>query len=65
MKTGDLVRFKPPVAPHTGMPFVWPVGLLIKYESWEKIGTILYEGKIYRIRAENIQKAGKRDYEGR
>jgi len=39
----------------------WRIGLLLEYHTWEKVGTVLYEGNIYRIRAENIQKAGKKD----
>jgi len=42
----------------------WKLGLLVKYETWEKVGTILYDGKLVRIRSSYIQKAGKKD-EGR
>ena len=55
MKTGDLVRFKF-WADHD-----WKIGLLIKYEAWEKVGSVLFGGKVHRIRAENIQKAGRKD----
>jgi len=71
MKTGDLVRFKNLLAAKTDEqisythPYPWRVGLLIEYHTWEKVGTILYKGQIYRVRAENIQKAGKKDYENR
>ena len=64
MKTGDLVRFKvvrPGLFGGKESDYIWMIGLLIKYETWEKVGTILYEGKLLRIRAENIQKAGKKD----
>ena len=55
MKAGDIVRFKsitlePP----------WKIGLLIEYMPWEKIATILCEGKEYRVAARNVQKYGKR-----
>ena len=55
MRTGDLVRF-----------FLDPegiklIGLLVEYRTWEKVATILHEGEIYRIRAEFVQKAGKKD----
>ena len=40
----------------------WRIGLLVEYRPWEKVGTVLYERKIYRVRAENIQKAGKKDW---
>ena len=65
MKTGDLVRFKSILHGKFGglsKEIKWRVGLLVEYHSWEKIGTILWKGKILRIRAENIQKAGKKDW---
>tara|TARA_Y100001973_G_C5149656_1_gene307378 strand:- start:450 stop:659 length:210 start_codon:yes stop_codon:yes gene_type:complete len=66
MKTGDLVRFKNIGAGKTDNPPYsqdgkWRIGLLIEYHTWEKIGTILYRGKIFRVRADGIQKAGKKD----
>ena len=66
MKTGDLVRFKQVVVgkdddPPYSLDGQWRIGLLIEYHTWEKVGTVLYRGKTYRIRAENIQKAGKKD----
>ncbi len=39
----------------------WKLGLLVEYKTWEKIATILYEGKTIRVRAEDVQKAGKKD----
>ena len=59
MKTGDLVRFQP----LPSMDGYWQLALLVKYEPWEKVGTILHEGKVLRIRASQIQKAGKKDFE--
>ena len=62
MKTGDLVRFKRlGTYPRTESE-EWRIGLLVEYRPWEKVGTVLYERKIYRVRAENIQKAGKKDW---
>ena len=66
MKTGDLVRFKCIGAGKTDNPPYskdgeWRIGLLIEYHTWEKIGTILYRGQIFRARADAIQKAGKKD----
>lgn len=64
MKQGDLVRFREalyPVKPGDCGVWDWKMGLLIQYHTWEKIGTILSEGKIIRVRAENIQKAGRKD----
>jgi len=64
MKTGDLVRFR---APHwlggAGVPEKdrpWLIGLLVKYEKWEKIATIMYRNELLRIAARNVQKYGKR-----
>ena len=68
MKNGDLVRFKKlPVIIAQGGTFgfddsdQWVVGLLLEYHTWEKIATILYEGEVYRVRASDVQKAGKKD----
>ena len=66
MKAGDLVRFKSIGAgKHDNPPYSndgeWRIGILTKYETWEKVGTILYMGALHRVRAENIQKAGKKD----
>ena len=66
MKSGDLVRFKCIGAgkyddPPYSKDGTWRIGLLIKYEPWEKVGTVMYCGSIWRIRAEQIQKAGKKD----
>jgi hypothetical protein len=64
MKDGDLVRFR---APHwLGGAGIdrdkrpWLVGLLIKYEKWEEIATIMYNNKLIRIPAYDVQKYGKR-----
>ena len=66
MKSGDLVRFKQIVVsrdddPPYSQDGQWRIGLLVEYTTWEKVGTVLYRGKMYRIRAENMQKAGKKD----
>ncbi len=59
MKAGDMVRFRQAHPPSTK----WRLGLLVEYESWQKVATVLHEGEIYKLRAENVQKAGKKDYE--
>lgn len=66
MKAGDLVRFKSwGAGKHDNPPYSrdgeWRIGILTKYETWEKVGTILYMGALHRVHAENIQKAGKKD----
>ena len=66
MKAGDLVRFKSIGAgKHDDPPYShdgeWRIGILVKYETWEKVGTVLYMRTLHRVRAENIQKAGKKD----
>ena len=75
MKTGDLVRFpyvgkslKPTVEDISTNSTSFPgqcivVGLLVEYHTWEKIATILSDGKIMRIHASEVQKAGKKDIE--
>ena len=58
MKDGDLVRFKTNIPPLVS----WRLGLLVEYKKWEKIATVLHQGKLYRIRAEHVTKAGKKDF---
>ena len=66
MKTGDLVRFKQIVAgKHDEPPYSldgqWRIGLLIEYIKRQPVAAVLYRDRIYWIRLENIQKAGKKD----
>ena len=58
MRAGDLVRFKYTWSDHEG----WKVGLLKQYHTWEKIATIIYEGKEVRVMAglTQIHKRAKR-----
>ena len=58
MKAGDLVRFKYTWSDLEG----WKVGLLKEYHTWEKIATIVYEGKEVRVMAglTQIHKRAKR-----
>lgn len=58
MRPGDLVRFWKGFQHRGGKAYL---GLLIEYHTWEKIATVLYNGETYRIRAENVEKAGKKD----
>jgi hypothetical protein len=63
MKAGDLIRFRTPhwlggtEVPEDQCP--WLVGLLIEYHVWEKMTTVLYEGKIVRLQARRVEKCGK------
>ena len=67
MKNGDIVRFKSytlrPVNNHDCGIWSWKLGLLVEYEKWEKVASILCEGEVLRIRAEDVQKSGKKDFE--
>ena len=59
MRAGDLVRFK-----YTGaVAEEWKIGLLKEYHTWEKVATILFEGKELRIAAglAEIHKRAKRE----
>ena len=58
MKAGDMVRFWKLRDRVDEKP---ELGLLLEYHSWEKVARILHEGEIISIRAEYVQKAGKKD----
>ena len=49
--------------PNQGWETEWKIGLLVEYHTWEKVATILHNGKILRIHADRVQKAGKKDLE--
>lgn len=57
MKSGDLVRW----TPQNKEWFETTICLLVEYRKWEKIGTILCDGDLIRVRGETLQKAGKKD----
>ena len=64
MKQGDLVRFRNSYEQYEND--TWLIGLLVKYEIWEHapescIGTILYDGCLWRIAARDIQMPPKKD----
>jgi hypothetical protein len=59
VKSGDLVWFATEIDT-SGNQIKCDIGLLIKYEKWEKIAYILYEGKIRRVHACYAEKAGKK-----
>ena len=65
MKAGDIVRF----AKWSEMPDIndWTtankkyIGLLVEYDSLMKLAVILYAGDLHSIRAQLVEKAGKKD----
>ena len=63
MKQGDLVRLSDKVANFNRLPSKdeTRIGLLVKYEKWEKVASVLFKGRLLRIRAEHVTKAGKKD----
>lgn len=61
MKPGDLVRIKMHTAPEESDCV--KLGLLVVYQKWEKIATVLIDGKLRRYRAENVTRAGRQDHE--
>ena len=67
MKAGDLVRFsRGGVVRRRGINKgnkneKKHIGLLVDYKPWEKIARVLYEGKVLVLRAEQVEKAGKKD----
>tara|TARA_Y100001938_G_C7995210_1_gene381683 strand:+ start:101 stop:322 length:222 start_codon:yes stop_codon:yes gene_type:complete len=67
MKVGDLVRFclsKLPRQKDTDCGvWEWKMGLLVEYNTWEKVATVLYKGKLIRVRAGEVEKAGRKDSE--
>ena len=52
MRAGDIVRFYRPTDEY---PPNWKHGLLVEYNTWEKIARILWNGTIVSVRAENTE----------
>jgi len=63
VKAGDLVRFKYLMGVRFEDREPWKIGLLIKYDKTQKIGSILHCGKIIRLRGSQIQLASRYEYE--
>jgi hypothetical protein len=64
MRAGDLVRFRECTWHVEPKKYTdWKIGLLVEYKPWMKIAQILYEGKEYKIQANDVQihKRAKRD----
>ena len=60
MKEGDLVRARKHVGPGKYEGNI-DMGILIEYNTWEKVATVLLGSGLHRIRAEHVEKAGKKD----
>ena len=45
MKKGDLVRYRPLVFQETQPK--WEIGLLVEYHTWEKLATVMKDGKFF------------------
>ncbi len=61
MRPGDIVRFythdRRRSLENLGATPDWKHGLLVEYNTWEKIARILWNGKIVSVRAEATQLA--------
>ena len=49
MNAGDMIRFR------ERNNATWNIGLLVRYQKWEKVAEVLYKGKIIRIHARYTQ----------
>jgi len=71
MKSGDMVRFAKWEEADIQNSKTWArcpkthSGVLIEYDKLMKTCQILHEGKVFKIRAVFVEKAGKKDYEDR
>ena len=63
MKAGDMIRFRSKSKTFFSRSEIWSIGLLVEYHTWEKVASILHEGKVIRVHASDVQKAGKKDIE--
>lgn len=71
MKEGDMVRFaKWSEIDHTSNK-LWNsypknhIGILIEHNKIQGIAHVLHEGEVIQLRAMFVEKAGRKDYEGR
>jgi len=60
MKTGDMVRFRDVLNHRDNVFSEWKIGILVEYQPWEKIASVLYEGEVLRLYARHVTKAGKK-----
>jgi hypothetical protein len=59
LKVGDLVRWRAFSLNRRDNPWMGPA-LLVKYDKLMKVCYVLVEGTVEAMRAENVQKWGKR-----
>ena len=56
MKKGDMVRFRTVIDHRNEILSEWKYGVIAKkYETWEKIVTVLHNGELLRIPARTVQ----------
>ena len=63
MKKGDLVWFGFSVDTRNNKVLDWGLGILLEYSIIQKTGTVLYNGKLRRVRGEYLKTAGKNPLE--
>ena len=61
MITGDMVKFRFVLNHRDEILSAWKIGILIDYQPWEKIASVLYEGEVFRLHARYVTKAGRKD----
>ena len=54
MKPGDLIRFKHHFRPQTEDD-PWQIVILLDYNKTQKLGSVLHNGKILRLRGAQLQ----------
>ena len=71
MKEGDMVRFAKWEEVDITNSNKWPstpkshIGILVDHDKLMGIANILYGGAIIKVRSVFVEKAGRKDYEGR
>ncbi|MDB4337581.1 hypothetical protein OAA09_01025 [bacterium] len=66
MKSGDMVRFAkcfPVIQRRSYSIQKKHIGVLLEHDKIQGMVNVLSEGEIYRLRAELVEKAGKKDFD--
>ena len=69
MKEGDLVRFA--IWGEFDHTIDWDkaeknhIGTLVEHDKLMQIAVVFYKGELHRVRSQLVEKAGRRDVEGR